>query len=169
MADFREAALNTFTDNPFDLIGKQWMLITAGDETRCNTMTASWGGLGVLWSKPAAFVFIRPQRFTKTFVDTHDTLSLTFFDESFREQLNYLGAVSGRSEDKIAHAGLTTVFDGETPYFKEARMALICRKLYAQQLDPKCFIDPDPDRRCYPEHDYHTMYVCEIQKALICA
>ena len=35
--------------NVFSLIGEQWMLITAGTADHCNTMTASWGGLGVLW------------------------------------------------------------------------------------------------------------------------
>ena len=40
--------------NPFSAVGDQWMLITAGTTERCNTMTASWGGLGVLWGAPMA-------------------------------------------------------------------------------------------------------------------
>ena len=31
-------------------------------------MTASWGGMGILWNKPVVFVFIRPQRFTNSLV-----------------------------------------------------------------------------------------------------
>lgn len=50
--------------NVFSMIGEQWMLVTAGTAERCNTMTASWGGLGVLWGKPVATVYIRPQRYT---------------------------------------------------------------------------------------------------------
>ena len=46
--------------NVFSMIGEQWMLVTAGTAERCNTMTASWGGLGVLWGKPVATVYIRP-------------------------------------------------------------------------------------------------------------
>ena len=48
----------------WDLIGKQWMLVTAGPADEFNTMTASWGGIGWLWNKPVAFVFIRPERYT---------------------------------------------------------------------------------------------------------
>ena len=50
--------------NVFSMIGEQWMLVTAGTAERCNTMTASWGGLGVLWGKPVASVYSRPQRYT---------------------------------------------------------------------------------------------------------
>lgn len=49
---FHEIAPKTLTENVFSLIGDRWMLITAGTPDRCNTMTASWGGLGVLWRKP---------------------------------------------------------------------------------------------------------------------
>ena len=48
---FQELSVQEFTINPFQKIGKQWMLITAGDESGYNTMTASWGGLGVLWQR----------------------------------------------------------------------------------------------------------------------
>ena len=34
--------------NVFSLIGDQWILITAGTAEQCNTMTASWGGLGAV-------------------------------------------------------------------------------------------------------------------------
>ena len=51
--------------NVFSLIGEKWMLITAGTAERCNTMTASWGGLGVIWGAPSATCYIRPQRYTK--------------------------------------------------------------------------------------------------------
>ena len=43
--------------NPFKMIGKDWMLVTAGNEEKANTMTASWGGVGVMWGKNVAYVF----------------------------------------------------------------------------------------------------------------
>lgn len=153
-------------ENPFSLIGKTWMLVTAEKDGKVNTMTASWGGVGILWGKEVAFVFIRPQRYTKEFVDNATTLSLTFLDESFRKTLGYLGSVSGRDEDKIAKSGLTVAHEGETPYFAQGRLVVFGRKLFAQPFDPKCFQDPSLDGAFYPQKDYHTMYVVEIQKIL---
>ena len=34
-------------DNVIDLIGKQWMLVTAGNKSSYNTMTAAWGAVYV--------------------------------------------------------------------------------------------------------------------------
>ena len=118
----------------FTMIGKEWLLITAKKGNQVNTMTASWGGMGILWNKQVAFIFIRPQRYTKEFVDASDTLSLSFYDESYRKQLSYLGTVSGRDEDKIKKANLHITFDEDTPYFEEANTILIGRKLFTQQL-----------------------------------
>lgn len=75
------------------------MLITAGRD-KCNTMTASWGGLGVMWSKNVAFVVVRPQRYTKEFLDAEPAFSLSFLGDEHRKALSYLGSVSGRNEDK---------------------------------------------------------------------
>ena len=118
MKQWKEIAPEALEKSPFQMIGKDWMLVTAEKDGKANTMTASWGGLGVMWGKNVAFIVIRPQRYTKEFIDGSDTLSLSFYDESFRKQLSYLGAVSGRDEDKIAKAGLTLTHDGETPYFE---------------------------------------------------
>ena len=96
MKQWKEIAPEAFEKSPFQMIGKDWMLVTAQKDGKANTMTASWGGLGVMWGKNVAFIVIRPQRYTKEFIDGSDTLSLSFYDASFRKQLSYLGAVSGR-------------------------------------------------------------------------
>lgn len=70
-------------------------------------MTASWGGVGVLWNKNVATVYIRPQRYTKEFVDGNEKFTLTFFSEQYRNALTYLGRVSGKDGDKIKESGLT--------------------------------------------------------------
>lgn len=152
--------------NVFEAIGKQWMLITAGGE-KVNTMTASWGGMGVLWGKKVVYAFIRPQRYTKEFVDGSDTFSLSFLGEEYRKQLQYLGKASGRDEDKIKISGLTVAREGNTPYFSEAEAVLVCKKLYAQELNPECFVTAGEDEMWYPQKDYHTMYVGEITKLLV--
>lgn len=162
---FREITFREITDNPFSLIGDDWLLITAAAGEQSNTMTASWGGLGVLWNRPVAFTFLRPQRYTKEFVDAADGYSLCFFD-GMREQLSYLGKVSGRDEDKIKKAGLTIGTENGIPYFKEARLVLFCQKKYRQRMSPEAMLDPALIEKFYPQNDFHEMYVGEITKIL---
>ena len=151
--------------NPFTAIGEQWMLITAGTAECCNTMTASWGGVGVLWGKPVATAYIRPQRYTKQFVDEQDYFTLSFLPESQRENLTYCGRVSGRDKDKIARCGFTVrTAECGAPYFAEAETVLVCRKLYRQRINPADMIDGAVER-WYPEKDYHDMYIAEIVEA----
>ena len=72
MNKFIEIDPQELTDNVFKLIGRDWMLITAGDERRCNTMTASWGGLGVLWNANVTF---RATRWLDLFVRGENLLA----------------------------------------------------------------------------------------------
>lgn len=167
MSEFKECNPETFDRSPFRMIGREWMLVTAGkDDGACNTMTASWGGMGVMWGKNVAFVVIRPQRYTKEFVDASDTFSLSFLPGSYQKQLGYLGSVSGRDEDKIGRAALTVAHHGPTPYFEEADTVFVCKKLYAQKYDPACFVDRTIGGEWYPEQDYHTLYIAEIETIL---
>ena len=154
------------SQNVFSLIGDQWMLITAGTAEKCNTMTASWGGLGVLWGGPAATCYIRPQRYTKEFVDREEYFTLSFFDESYRPQLALCGSKSGRDVDKVKECGFT-VKSAEcgAPYFEEASLVLVCRKLYYQDIDSAHFLDQGIDGKWYPQKDYHRMYIGEIVEA----
>ena len=147
---------------PFEMIGKDWMLITAEKNGRANTMTASWGGMGVIWNKNVAFVFIRPSRYTKEFVDNTDRFSLTFFGEEYREKLTYLGRVSGRDEKKIENAGLTLCDVDGVPSFTQAETVIVCKKLYAQDMKEDCFVSSDFFEKMYPSGDVHTLYVAEI-------
>ena len=150
--------------NPFQMIDKQWMLITAGNEEKANTMTASWGGLGVLWFKPVSFAFIRPTRYTYEFTEREDAYSLCFFGEEYREALKLCGTVSGRDRDKIAEAGLTLRYEDGVPYFDEAEIVMICRKLAVQDIDPAGFVDPTVEN--HYNNDYHRVYTGEITKVL---
>jgi flavin reductase (DIM6/NTAB) family NADH-FMN oxidoreductase RutF len=150
--------------DPFAMIGKDWMLVGAGTPDDWNAMTASWGGVGVLWGKNVAFCFVRPSRHTHGYAERSDRLVLSFFDGSRRAALNYFGAVSGRDADKAAGGGLTPIaFEDGTVSFAEARLVLSCRKLYAQNLAPDSFLDPSIIAGNYPKGDFHTMYVAEIE------
>lgn len=167
MNTFKTIQTEELAANAFSTIGKDWMLITAEIDGKVNTMTASWGGLGVMWHKNAAFIFIRPQRYTKEFVDASSHLSLCVLDENFRKELTYLGTVSGRDEAKIEKAGLTVCHEAGVPYFDQSKIVLVCRKLFCQQLDPNCFVDTTIEPKVYPNKDYHYMYVCEVEKVLV--
>ncbi len=157
------------TDNPFKLIDKDWLLITAEKDGKVNTMTASWGGLGILWNKKVATVYIRKSRYTKEFVDNGDYFSLCVLPEQYRDQLAYCGRVSGRTEDKIKACGFTVEHNGDRPYFAESRLVLNCRKLYAQELNAESFVDGAKDiiEACYSNNDWHVMYIAEIESILI--
>lgn len=162
----KEIKPEEFNESVFKVIGKDWLLVAGEADGKSNAMTVSWGGMGVMWGKPVAFVFIRPSRYTKEFVDKADGLSLSVFVDENHKMLNYFGTVSGRDEDKIAKAGLTVKHDNGRTYFDEARITMLCRKLYVQDLKQDCFIDKSCDERWY-KNDYHTMYVVEIEKILV--
>jgi flavin reductase (DIM6/NTAB) family NADH-FMN oxidoreductase RutF len=163
---FKEIIPEQLRKNPFQAIGKEWMLVTAGDKSSVNTMTASWGGLGVMYGKNVAFIVIRPQRYTKEFIDREETFSLSFLEKEYKKTLNYLGSVSGKQEDKIKNSGLTLSYSEDTPYFKEASYVLICKKLFKQPLSGDSLLDAKLDETWYPNGDYHTLYIAEITKVL---
>ena len=153
--------LNGF--NTFSQIGEKWMLITAGNKEKFNTMTASWGMMGILWNKDVATAFVRPQRYTFEFLEKNDYYTLSFFESKYKKQLSYCGRNSGRNVDKIKETGLTPIFDEQAPYFKEASTVFICKKIYGQFISPEGFIDIDLDKN-YENKDYHKMYGGEIIK-----
>ena len=159
----QEIAAEAFAESPFKVIGKEWMLVAAEADGKANAMTVSWGGMGVLWGKNVAFIFIRPTRYTKEFIDRADKLTLSVFTEEHRKMMRYFGTVSGRDEDKLAKSGLTVRHENGYTTFAEARVTMECRKLYAQALQSDCFLDKSCDEKWYDD-DYHTMYVVGIEK-----
>lgn len=161
----KEISANNFEKSAFEMIGKDWMLLTAGNENKYNTMTASWGGLGVLWNKNVVFAFVRPQRFTFDFMNDNEYFSCAFFKEDYRNALAYCGKYSGRDVDKAKECNLTPVFNENAPYFEEADTVIVCKKLYVQQMDESCIID-ESVKANYNGDDYHHVFVGEIVKVL---
>jgi flavin reductase (DIM6/NTAB) family NADH-FMN oxidoreductase RutF len=163
---FRAIKPEEIGDNPFHLIGSDWMLVTAGTIAAFNTMTASWGGMGVLWNRNVCWCVIRPHRFTYQFVERADRFTLSFFDEQYRGALNFCGTKSGRDCDKIAATGLVP-FATQTGAvaFEQARLIMECRKDYIHDLTPTSFLDSRIHAE-YPQRDYHRMYLGEIVRCL---
>ena len=129
MKKFETILPQEWTGNPFITINDDWLLVTVDDGEKVNTMTASWGSLGILWGQKVATIYIRPQRFTYSLLEKADHFSLTVLPDSFRKELNYLGTASGRDEDKIKTAGLSLQYMDGIPYFEEARLVFFCDKL----------------------------------------
>jgi len=164
--EFKKILPEDIQGNIFDMINKKWMLITAGDSEGFNTMTASWGGAGILWSLPVSMCFVRPTRYTYEFMEKGEYYTLSFYGEEYRKQLNLCGTKSGRDIDKVKETGFTPRFaDCGAVYFDEAELVLVCKKLYYNDLDPKLFLDPGIEKH-YPIKDYHREYIGEIIEVL---
>jgi flavin reductase (DIM6/NTAB) family NADH-FMN oxidoreductase RutF len=157
-------------DGVFDRIGKEWMLITAkgnngsGVET-VNTMTASWGGMGVLWGRQVAFLFVRPERYTCPLIENATHLSLSFFGDGYRDALRLCGTKSGRDVNKFEAAGLTLAEENGVPVIEEAKYTLICRKLYVDTLRREGFCLPLLLEN-YQAGGLHRVFVVEIENIL---
>ena len=162
---FRVISVEQLKDNPFTLINKDWMLITAGDAEKHNTMTASWGGVGELWGKYVSTIYIRPQLYTLEFVEQEEYYSLCFFGPEYRQALSLCGSKSGRDVDKDAATGLTPCFDQAAPYYEQARLVFLCRKLYRQDMEKSAFLDKGLLEKWY-DNDLHRMFIGEIVKVL---
>ncbi len=161
MSTFRHIKPHEISENPFSLIADDWMLVTTACGDTCNTMTASWGGIGVLWNKPVAFTFVRPERYTHTLLQASNIYSLAFLPETYRDALRYCGTHSGREGDKFAAAGLTVAHENGTPYPAEARLVLLCRKLHTVSFSQPQFTD-NTLLSHYKTNGFHRQYVGEI-------
>lgn len=158
---YRPADIATFALQPFAAIGQQWALITAQKGGKVNTMTASWGGIGVLWGKNVVTVYIRPQRYTREFVESSEYFTFTLFD-SYKKELAVLGTKSGRDGDKIAEVGFHVETVGGQPTFREGKTAIVCRKLFCSRMQPDQFVDKTLIPANYPAQDFHYIYIGEI-------
>lgn len=157
--------IEQFTTHTISLWEDQWFLLTAGDFAtgRFNTMTVSWGSLGVLWDRPVAQVVVRPHRYTFEFMEQFPSFTLCSFAAKYRDVLDMLGSTSGRDGDKIKESGLIPQKSSKVgaPAFEQAELVIECKKLYWQDMDPAHFLDPLLEKN-YPRKDYHRIYYAEI-------
>ena len=171
---FSEIEVRSLNDNFFTKIGEEWMLITTGNKEKFNTMTASWGGVGVLWGSDVTFTFIRQSRYTLELMKEQPYYSLSFFNGAKQKEMGFCGSCSGRDTDKFAKTGLTPAFaqikyNGEVidvPYVEEASLVIICKKIYRQTMTPDCFIDKSILAKQYSSNDFHDVFVGRIKKVL---
>ena len=165
--DFRSISPKELTDNVFKLLGDDWALLTVKDGDKINPMTVGWGGFGVMWGKSVVYAVVRPERYTHDLLDRQNGFSLTFFDESYKKQLGLCGRQSGRDTDKVAECNFNVLLEGDVPYFEEARIAIICKKLYASDFKREDFLCDDTMIDKWYGGGFHTLYIAEIEKVLI--
>ena len=168
MYTMKPIAIKDLSENFFEVIGKEWMLVTAGNKDHFNTMTASWGGIGFLWNKPVVYVFIRPERYTFEFIEKSEYFTLSFLGEEHKDAHKVCGSKSGRDMDKVAATGLTPYFtELGNPCFEESRLTLECKTLYVTKMDKNSFIDPALYEKWYSAlaGNLHNVYVAEIVNA----
>ena len=150
--------------NPFDIFDNHWALLASGNKDGFNEMTISWGGMGTFWNKPVVTVYVRPSRYTFKFMEDNDIFTISFFDKAYRNDLAVLGTKSGRDGDKLAKTKIKTKFiDDNTIGFNEAKLTLVCRKIFSQFLDVK---DPALLKEFYGDNSIHKMYIGEVIKII---
>lgn len=165
---FKEISCCEIKENFVDLFKNRWALVTAGDSGAYNTMTVSWGAVGELWGKDCATVYIRPQRYTQEFVNKNDYFTISFYPTDMKNKIHGVcGSKSGRDVDKAKECGITPCFDEKAPYFEEAQLVLVCRKMAEGKFEPSQFIDEKIEENWYTQKDFHFIYYAEIEKVLI--
>lgn len=137
----------------------------ADDGQEGDGLTIGWGSLGILWSKPVVSVYIHKTRYSKVIFDKADSFSVMFFDEGFADKIKYFGTVSGRDEDKVEGAGFTLIEGDIAPYFKEAKLAILAKKIGQSDFDPAHVDNRVKD--WYAKSGVHTIYYGHIQKVLV--
>ena len=155
----------------FTMNAVQWFrdaeLLAAGNKEKSNAMTIGWGGIGILWGRPALTVYVAEKRYTKEFMDKSEYFTVMAFDAKNRKVLNYMGSKSGRDGDKAKALGLHTAYtENGTPYYTEATMVIECKIMYAAPFDPRYF-KSDAPKNMYADFPagIHSMYIGEIINA----
>lgn len=165
---FKKINPKEISENAIKLIGTDWALVSAGNPDSFNSMTVSWGGIGEIWGKDVVFIFIRPNRYTYEFIEKNELFSVCFFHEKYRKSLQICGAKSGRDGDKLGLTDFNAQFTSNlTPIFKEAKLALECKKMYADFIKSECFLDKTQIARWYGDNSFHKMYVASIENCWI--
>jgi flavin reductase (DIM6/NTAB) family NADH-FMN oxidoreductase RutF len=160
----KDIPVNELLLHPFDVWNNNWALLSSGDfaAREFNCMTISWGSLGYMWNKPFAMVVVRPQRYTRKFIDASDSFTLSVFPEQYKETLETLGSTSGREMDKVNASGFTPQSSSRvaSPSFLEAELTIECSKMYFDDYEPDNFL-ADFIEDLY-EDDYHRMYFGQV-------
>ena len=163
---FSKVDIKSLEFSPVKEIGDSWGILTGVSDEGFNSMTVSWGSIGVMWNRPCVFAFVRPVRHTYKFMEAGEYFSLAIMDEEIHPRMTVFGRASGRDVDKYKESGFTVAEEMGVKFPDEAQMVFICRKISAGDISPEWFVDPTIDEKNYPNKDYHRMYIGEILQVL---
>jgi len=137
---FQQISPEEISDNVFRLVGKDYFAITVGKVDYYNSMVGSGGGMGMLFKKPATWCVLRSDRHTLELILKEQTYTISYFPDTYKEELLFLGSKSGRDSDKMKEVKLTTI---RTPLgdisFKEARLIIGCKLMQITTPDTNDF------------------------------
>ena len=167
--DLHPVDLQTLTPEVLRVFGTQPPLLTAGDRSDCNTMTIGWCQMGRLWNLPVCTVYVRPERYTFSFMESHDYFTVSVMPADRQKDVAFCGSHSGRDVDKIAECGLTLRYGaGDAPFFDEAEWVLVCRKIYVQDMAPQCVLEAQGEAirsRYGAMGGWHRIYAGQVVEA----
>ena len=160
---FQKIDPKELTDNPVSLFADNWFVISAGDSTKFNEMTVSWGNLGNVWEEPSITIYIRNTRFTYPFIDNGRYFVLNSFDEEYRDKVKFIGSHSGRDTDKVKETGLTPKFtELGNPYFEEAKLVIECEKMYYDDIVRTQLFEKGQEMYSVESDETHRMFIGRI-------
>lgn len=161
-------------ENVFKLVGQDFSVITAGQDSSFNSMTASYGGWGQLLEKPVAWCILNANRYTLEFIKKEKTYTMSYFPDQFKEQVVAFGKKSGRNSDKMHETQFTSVKtpDGNLSY-KEAKLIIECKLMEITTTNPadfyseegKAFIEKG--KQDGNGKEYHKLVFGEITKVWV--
>ena len=160
---FKQISPEEISDDVFTLAGKVFPVITAGKQGHYNSMTASGGGMGLLFRKPTTWCILRTDRYTLEIIQKEQTYTISYFPDEYKEQVLFLGSKSGRDSEKMKEVKLTGV---QTPSgdmsFKEARLIIECKLTQITTPNPEDFYTQEVQdyiKEAYKEANNYRKYV----------
>ena len=168
--DYVTVSPEEFDENIFNLVGKDWTVITTGEEP--NSMVASWGGVGIMFNKPVTWCFLRANRYTLEKIKETGFYTMSYFPEQYKGDIMPFGTKSGRNTDKMAQTKLTPVLTpAGAPAYKEAKIIIECKLIAAPTVSKDEFYTQEGKdflQGGYDEaKDWHKLVYGEITKIYI--
>lgn len=171
--------------DPMDYVGDiikavyNGALITTMTNEKVNSMTISWGHIGIEWNKLIFIAYIRTGRHTHKMLEESNEFTVNVGTKGeIGKTLSFCGTKSGATVDKIKELGLNLVSANKikTPGIKELPLTLECKLIYKQLQDKNAFSEEIKDK-FYPSNkpsdfhgsnmDLHTMFYGEVVGAYI--
>ena len=113
-----------------------------------------------------ATIYIRSSRHTINYLEKEDYFTISFYGKEYRKALGICGSKSGKDTNKLEMIGFSPLYD-KAPYFEEANIVLVCRKVAKTDFKNSVIYDEDIIQNNYKDDDFHIMYNGIIEKVLI--